>query len=157
MIKKILIGVEESKYAEAAAKYGFDLAESLNAHVGLVNIIEPVAVSMPINGANEILGTPLYGLNRAEDDDIINAQTQVSENIIEYITKKFAGKLQVSHYNEFGSTGEGIIACGREFKADLIVIGTHHRSRLDRLFSRNVAEYIIHHSEIPVMVVPTKE
>ncbi|MFI5157835.1 MAG: universal stress protein, partial [Sphingobacteriales bacterium] len=116
MIKKILIGVEDSIYAEAAAKFGFNLAVSLNAHVGLVNIIEPVSISMPINGANEILGTPLYGLNAAEDDNIISTQAQASENIILYITKKYAGKLQVSHYNEYGSTGEGILNCSREFK-----------------------------------------
>jgi nucleotide-binding universal stress UspA family protein len=157
MIKKILIGVDDSKYAEAAAKYGFDLAESLNAHVGLVNIIEPVAISMPINGANEILGTPLYGLNGAEDDNIINAQTQVSESIIENITQKYGGKLQVSHYNEYGSTGEGILSCSREFKADIIVIGTHNRSGLDRLFYSNIAEYVVKHSVIPVLVVPTRE
>ena len=157
MIKKILIGVDDSKYAEAAAKYGFSLAESLNAHVGLVNIIEPTAISTPMNGANEILGTPMYGLNVAEDDNIINAQTQVSENIIENITKKYAGKLQVSHYNEYGSTGEGILSCSREFKADIIVIGTHNRSGLDRLFSSNIAEYVVKHSVIPVLVVPTKE
>lgn len=157
MIKKILIGVEDSKYAEAAAKYGFNLAQSLNAHVGLVNIIEPVAISMPVTGANEILGTPLYGLNGVADDNIINAQTQVSETIIDYITKKYAGKLQVTHYNQYGSTGEGIINCSHEFKADMIVIGTHNRSGLDRLFSSNITEYVIKHAEIPVLVVPTKE
>jgi len=157
MIKKILIGVDDSKYAEAAAKYGFNLAESLNAHVGLVNIIEPVPISTPINGANEILGTPLYGLNIVDDNKIINAQTQVSESIIENITKKYAGKLEVSHYNEYGSTGEGILSCSREFKADIIVIGTHNRSGLDRLFSSNIAEYVVKHSAIPVLVVPTRE
>ena len=146
-----------SKYAEAAAKYGFNLAESLNAHVGLVNIIEPVPISTPINGANEILGTPLYGLNIVDDNKIINAQTQVSESIIENITKKYAGKLEVSHYNEYGSTGEGILSCSREFKADIIVIGTHNRSGLDRLFSSNIAEYVVKHSAIPVLVVPTRE
>ncbi|WP_179414393.1 universal stress protein [Mucilaginibacter sp. E4BP6] len=157
MIKKILIGVDDSKYAEAAAKYGFNLAESLNAHVGLVNIIEPVAISTPIGDANGILGTPLYGLNAAEDENIINAQTQVSESIIENIIKKYSGKMQVSHYTEYGSRGEGILNCSREFKADIIVIGTHNRSGLDRLFSSNVAEYVVKHSVIPVLVVPTKE
>lgn len=157
MIKKILIGVEDSKYAETAAKYGFNLAGLLNAHVGLVNIIEPVAISLPANGANGILGTPMYGLNGPEDDNIINTQAQVSENIIDYITQKYGGKLQVSHYNEYGSTGEGILNCSREFKADLIVIGTHNRSGFDRLFSSNIAEYVVKHSLVPVLVVPTKE
>jgi nucleotide-binding universal stress UspA family protein len=33
-ISKILIGIDDSKYAEYAASYGFDIARTFNAHVG---------------------------------------------------------------------------------------------------------------------------
>lgn len=156
MIKKILIGVDDSKYAENAAKYGFKLAETFNAHVGLVNILEPIAIPIAGSGADEILGTPMQGLG-VSDIDVLQAQTRISENIIERTDKKFGGKLQVTHFNEYGSTGEAIIDCSREFKADLIVVGTHERTGFDRLFSGSVAEYIVRHSEIPVLVVPMKK
>jgi nucleotide-binding universal stress UspA family protein len=157
MIKKILIGVDDSKFAEKAAEHGFSLAQALNAHVGLVHIIEPMAV--PILNANDapILGTPMMGINSVEGLDILNMQDERSENIIERIAKKYAGKQEVTHFNEYGSTGEGIITCGKEFKADLIVIGNHSRSGLDRLLSGSIAAYIVRHSEIPVLVVPGKE
>lgn len=153
MIKKILIGIDDSKYAENAAKYGFELAATLNAHVGLVNILEPLAIPMAGSGADEILGTSIQGVG-APDIDMVEAQTKISENIIESTIKKFAGKTQVTHFNEYGSTGEGIISCSAEFKADIIVIGNHERSGLDRLFSGSVAEYVVRHSTIPVLVVP---
>lgn len=158
MIRKILIGVEDSKYAEAAAKYGFSLAESLNAHIGLVNIIEPVATpSITNTGATEILGISMTGLSGADDVEFYKIQDQISENIIQSTLKKFSSKLEVTQFSKYGSTGEGIIECSNEFKADIIVIGTHHRSGLDRLFSSSIAEYVMHHSEIPVLIVPTKE
>lgn len=153
MIKKILIGIDDSKYAENAAKYGFKLAETLDAHVGLVNILEPLAIPMAGSGADEILGTSIQGVG-APDIDIIEAQNDISKNIIESTIKKYAGKTQVTQFNEYGTTGEGIISCSLEFKADLIVIGTHERTGLDRLFSGSVAEYVVRHSTIPVLVVP---
>jgi len=156
MINRILIGIEDSKYAEAATKYGFELAESLGAHVGLVNVIEPIAVPMNGNGATEILGTPLQGVDSMNEMELLNVQDMVSENITQQATKQFGGKVEVTQFNEYGATGEGIVACSVEFKADIIVVGTHHRSGLDRLFSSNVAEYVIRHSKIPVLVVPGK-
>ncbi|WP_461450808.1 universal stress protein [Mucilaginibacter sp.] len=157
MITKILIGVDDSKYAEAAAKYGFDLARSLGAHVGLVNIIEPMAIPVTNYGANEILGTPLQGLDSVNEIELLRVQDQVSVNIVQRIAGEFAGRLEVTHFSEYGSTGEGIISCSNEFKADLIVVGTHHHSGLGRLFSGSVAEYVVKHSEIPVLVVPVKK
>lgn len=157
MIKKILIGIDDSNYAENAAKYGFKLAESLNAHVGLVHIMEPLAMSMSSTGADEILGMPLQNLGGAGDIGMIDAQTSISENIIQRTAKKYGGKLQVTNFSEYGSTGEGIINCATAFKADIIIIGTHNRTGLDRLLMGNVAEYVMRHSEIPVLVVPTKE
>jgi nucleotide-binding universal stress UspA family protein len=157
MIKKILIGIDESKYAEHAAKYGFDLAETLNAEVGLVNMIEPTAIPMTSTGADEILGTSMASLNVPGEIELLNAQQEISEGILARTTKKYAGKVQITQFNEYGSTGEGIISCSKEFKADLVIIGTHPRSGLDRLLMGSVAEYVVRHSEIPVLVVPSKE
>ena len=154
MIKKILIGIDESKYAENAAKYGFDLAKTLNAHVGLVHMIEPVAMPLSTTGAETILGTPMQGFSGVEDTELIDAQNELSENIIERTAKKFGGDQEVTHFNEYGSTAEGIIDCAKEFKADLIIVGTQNRSGLDRLLMGNIAEHVVRHSEIPVLVVP---
>jgi nucleotide-binding universal stress UspA family protein len=156
MIKKILIGVDDSKYAQNATKYGFKLAEILEANVGLLNILEPIAILTSGTGADEILGTSIQGVD-FPDVDLVRAQTEISDNIIEGTIKKYAGKTQVTRFNEYGSTGEGIIKCSLEFKADIIVIGTHERTGLDRLFSGSVAEYVVRHSTIPVLVVPMKE
>jgi len=156
MLKKILIGIDESKYAENAAKYGFKLAEALDAHVGLVNILEPLTIPVSGTGADEILGTSIQGIN-APDADIVATQTKISEQIVENIVKKYAGKIQVTRFNEYGSTGDGIINCAAEYKADLIVIGTHEHSGLERLFSGSKAEYVVRHSPIPVLVVPSGE
>ena len=156
MIKKILIGVDDSKYAENAAKYGFDLAQSLNAQVGLVNIVEPMAVPYSTTGADEILGTQMQGMG-ANDVELMEAQANASEEVLVRTAKKFGGSLQITNFNDYGSTGEGIINCAVAFNADLIIVGTHEKSGFDRLITGDVAEYVVRHSVIPVLVVPTAE
>jgi len=156
MIKKILIGIDDSTYAEAAAKYGFKLAETLDAHVGLVHMTEPVSVTMTNNGADEILGTSMQNLSGPDNLELLKVQDEIAENLITSTAKKYGGSLEITQFNEYGSTGEGIISCSHEFKADLIIIGTHRRTGLDRLLMGSIAEYVVRHSEIPVLVVPFK-
>jgi nucleotide-binding universal stress UspA family protein len=153
LIKKILIGIDNSKFAEHAAKYGFDIAHKFKAHVGLVHIVEPVM--MPYTNS----GDPLMGSSdmAVADIDIINIQNNASKVIIDAIIKKFGDGLDVTHFSEFGDTADGIISCSKEFGADMIVIGTHSRTGIDRLLMGSVAEHVVRHSEVPVLVVPMVE
>jgi len=153
-IQRILIAVDDSKYAEHAAEYGFELAHTYKAEVGLVNIVEPVIV--PAAGPDMVTGA-IFETSAGPDPELLNIQKQASENIIERTTRRLAGDLNVSQFSEFGSTADGILECAAQFAADLIVIGTHSRSGLDRLLVGSIAEDVIRHSNVPVMVIPFEE
>ncbi len=49
--------------------------------------------------------------------------------------------------------GESVARAAREWKADLIVLGTHGRRGLDRLLLGSGAEQVIRLAPVPVMVV----
>jgi nucleotide-binding universal stress UspA family protein len=153
-ISRILIGIDDSKFAEYAASYGFDIARTFNAHVGLVHIVEPAVT--PEVSSDSILGmsisTPDYN-----ELNLLNIQKENAENIIDRTINKYGNDLQVTHFNEYGSTADGILNCSKEFKADLIVIGTHSRSGIDRLLMGSVAETVVRNSHVPVLVVPLVE
>jgi nucleotide-binding universal stress UspA family protein len=155
MIKKILIGIDESNQAEHAAEFGFDLARKFNAEVGLVNIVSQ-AIMTPMTGADPIIGMPSAGVG-IDELELLEIQKKQSESIVEQTIKRLAGDIPVTHFTEYGSTSDGIISCSKEFKADLIVIGTHNRTGLDRLLMGSVAEHVVRHSPVPVLVVPFKE
>ncbi len=155
-INKILIGIDDSKYAEHAAEYAFDLAHKFNAEVGVVNIIEPILIPQTSAGIDPLMGAGIAS-TMAEDMEIMDIQKSHAGTIVENIIKKFGGDIQVTHFTEYGSTADGIISCSKEFGADLVVIGTHSRSGLDRLLMGSVAEHVVRHSEVPVLVVPFRE
>lgn len=152
--KKILIGIDNSKYAEHAAKTGFALAKTFGASVGLVHVVEPTYV--PNSPATDTtMGIPVEAsINPAAEMEMIDIQNKASDDLLTRIIKDYAGDLEVSQFKDYGSTADGILHCCKEFRADLIVIGTHSRSGLDRLLMGSVAEHVVRHAEVPVLVVP---
>nr|WP_067058863.1 universal stress protein [Mucilaginibacter sp. L294] len=153
-ISKILIGIDDSKFSEYAASYGFDIARTFNAHVGLVHIVEPAVT--PETSSDSLIGMPI-SIPDFNEINLLDIQKDNAENIIDRTISKYANGLQVTHFNEYGSTADGILSCSKEFKADLIVIGTHGRSGIDRLLMGSVAESVVRHSHVPVLVVPLVE
>ncbi len=150
-LSKILIAIDESLESDQAAARGFDLAHNYHSEVILVNIKELI-VSSP-GDAGLINGMP-FEQGLGDDPELIKIQGEVSDNIIDRTIKKYAKDLKVSHFSEYGSAAESIIDYSNQFKVDLIVIGTHSRSGLDRLLLGSVAEHVVRHSKVAVLVVP---
>jgi nucleotide-binding universal stress UspA family protein len=153
-IQKILIAVDDSRYADHAAEFGFEMARLCNAEVGLVNIIEPII--MPTSGADSITGfTP--DVSMVDESEMVRIQKEAAENTVKRIQAQYAEELKITNFTEYGITSDGILKCSTEFGADLIVIGTHNRTGIDRLFMGSIAEHVVRHSKIPVLVVPLNE
>ncbi len=104
-ISKILIGIDDSKFAEYAASYGFDIAHTFNAHVGLVHIVEPAVIADTTN--NTIMGLPIQTPDYNEVN-ILSIQKEQANNIIERTIEKYAKGLEVTRFNEYDSTADGI-------------------------------------------------
>ncbi|MGY3213279.1 universal stress protein [Mucilaginibacter sp. HD30] len=151
-IKKVIIGIDNSKIAEHAAQYGFELARAFKGQVGLVHVIEPTV--MPLTGnVDPMLGGTMQDMT-GNDVELMDIQNQASKRVVEHIVEKFGQGISITHFTEFGDTADGIIEAGNEFNADIIVVGTHSRTGLDRLLMGSVAEHVVRHATIPVFVVP---
>jgi nucleotide-binding universal stress UspA family protein len=154
--QRILIGIDDSRIAENAAEHGFELARQFNAEVALVHIVEPI-VSTPMNDAS-MVGSFIPSLGSGmQDVEVMNTQQEYSKKLLNDTIDKFGAKLVVTQFNEFGSTAETIIDCAVQFRADLIVIGTHSRTGFDRFLMGSVAEYVVRHSPVAILVVPMKD
>jgi len=152
-MKKILIGIGESKFADNATQYGFDLARKLKADVGLIHIIEPTVVA-PMSTADMSMGLPFDSSMDVIMPELMHIEDEQSKQLIASAIQKYGDGIQVTVFSEYGDTAEGILTCAKEFGAEMIVIGTHSRSGIDRFFMGSVAEHVVRHSEIPVLVVP---
>lgn len=154
-MKKILIGIDDSKFADHAVEYGFNLAHKLHASVALVHIIEPVVA--PASPIDTNIGLGFDNAAEMITPELFEVQDERSKAMIAAAIKKYGSdKISISHCTEYGDTAEGILKCAADQHADMIVIGTHSRTGFDRFLMGSVAEHVIRHSEIPVVVVPMK-
>jgi nucleotide-binding universal stress UspA family protein len=55
-----------------------------------------------------------------------------------------------------GNPQEAILKTATIWEADLIVMGTHSRTGLSHFLLGSVAEHVVRHAAIPVMVIPSK-
>lgn len=61
--------------------------------------------------------------------------------------------LRVEAIHRFGNPTEGILAGIDEWRPDLVVLGRRGVHGLERVLG-SVSEHVLHHSEVPVLLVP---
>ena len=144
LYNKIVIAVDNSHHALQAAKKGFELAHQLKAAVGLVNVIDRY---------KEEPNTDLW----FSHENSVPILLERADEIFDQIINTYGGSTEVTRFTPEGLPNEEIINTATIWNADLIVIGTHGRTGLSHLLMGSVAEHIIRHSKIPVLVVPIEE
>lgn len=84
------------------------------------------------------------------------SNSRVPEGIRSWV-QDFAADRSIENYElairEAGSVPEGIARYAEEIEADLVVLFTHGHKGLRRLFSGSVAEDVLNHSKVPVLVM----
>jgi nucleotide-binding universal stress UspA family protein len=139
--QNILIAVDGSECSKNAANVGIKLAKELSASVTLICVMDM---------SNAVSSTAVNGFI---DNEMIKAFQAESERIVKEIADKHADvniKTQVVE----GIPQNTINGLALNEKSDMIIMGTHGRTGLKHMLMGSVAEYVIRHAEVPVLVVP---
>ncbi len=139
--RKILIAVDDSPIAEKVAITGFQLCQQLNAEIALLSVVD----------TNFLITDG--GVSPNEMAGIIKNDFKKSQQLL--IDKVFKN-YKVWTFIEEGKPYEIVLKVVDEWAADLIIIGTHGRTGLSHLLMGSVAEHVVRHSKIPVMIIPSK-
>src|ERR1700679_1318584 len=140
----ILIAVDGSKCSMNAVKKGIELARDLSANVILLCVVDITAMV-----DNAAVGAII-------DKDVEGIFEDEADKLLESIMAKYPYN-KTRKIAEEGIAKEAINSIAEEIKADLIVMGTHGRTGFLHLFMGSVAEHVVRHSKIPVMVVTFPE
>lgn len=141
---KILIAVDNSMFSLRAAKAGFELAHQLRAGVGVVYVIDK---------SKEVVNADL-GVTPEQSSTALLKQ---AEDTIEQLIRMYNGITEIFRFTPEGYPKKEIISIAKEWKADLVVMGTHGRTGFSHILMGSVAEYVIKHADVPVMVVPASK
>ena len=142
MFKHILIATDGSELAERAAAQALELGKLLGATVTAVMVTEPW--SAMIAGATAQTFYEEY--TKASADDAARALAAISE-----LAKKVGLTCATSHVKD-QYPAEGIIATSKNRGCDLIVMGSHGRRGLAKLFLGSEAAKVLTLSTVPVLI-----
>jgi nucleotide-binding universal stress UspA family protein len=143
MFKQILVPLDGSPTSNAALGRAIGMANVFGAAITVVMVYDPYTY---IPTAAE------YGTYQAQylEDLRLEAQNTVSAASK---TIEEAGIKAYSQVVESQRIWRGILDAAQSAKADLIVMGSHGRSGLDKLVMGSVAQRVLQHTSLPVLVV----
>ena len=145
---KILIAYDGSPDAEMAVDEMAARPWPKGSQIRLVTIVEPPLGTPPPNF--EFYGAMIVGV---ED----SLRKEASERIQKAVDKfKERSDLEISHEVREGSPKSALLEVIREWAADLAVVGSHGRTRLERLFLGSVSHALVTHAPCSVEVVRTR-
>jgi nucleotide-binding universal stress UspA family protein len=134
----VLVPTDGGQPSERAAVHAADLASTYDATIHALYVLD--GTELPPNVEDPGQNPQLEEKRRRAFDAVIEAAED--DDVPEVVEAAVVGE-----------TAPAIRGYADEHDADLIVMGTHGRSGLDRLVVGSVAETVIRHSEVPVVTV----
>jgi nucleotide-binding universal stress UspA family protein len=133
--ENVLVPTDGSEAAEPAERWGVDLAAAFGADLRALSVVNEVR--LPDGDAERALTNRA----RAAADAVVDEAT--------------AAGVQASGHVATGVPHREILDFCESEHADLIVMGTHGRTGVERFVLGSVAEKVLRLSDVPVLVVPS--
>jgi nucleotide-binding universal stress UspA family protein len=152
MFKKILVCLDNSNLSEQILRYVSEEASGPDKKLILLNVLTlPIATPVAIPGdASNI--TPMLPTPEQMAADEAKAK--------KYLEKKAQSLKEMGIKAEcvvtIGDPGSTIVEYAEKNAIDLIAIATHGRSGIRRILFGSVAEYVIKHSKLPILLIKPK-
>lgn len=142
-IRRILLATDFSQASEAAAVQAVALAADNGAELVIAHAFEP-----PIRPAVDA-----YLIPRIYDEFEAELRSEADRQLAPLVERAQAARVKVRPLVVRGAPDAAICRAAREENADLIVVGTHGRSGIARLFLGSVAARIVSSATCPVLTV----
>lgn len=155
-MKKILIALDYDPAAETIAEKGYELAKALKAEVVLVHVIAEPAYYSSMEYSPVMGFTGFMGFGDVNIPDVIDQLKAESQRFLDQ-SKEHLGDTHIGTLVTEGVFADSILEAAIAEEADIIVMGSHVRSGLDRLLMGSVSAQVLQHSSVPLFIIPTKK
>lgn len=140
MFGRILVPVDGSEEALAAANYAYKIAEKFNSSLALLHVIQHTAY----------LGFDAQTMPQALSQSLDEQGTKILEHARE-IFHHFNG--HVTTHIVYGHPGIKITEVAKEGNYSLIIMGRRGMSDVAKLLIGSVSNYVLHYASCPTLIV----
>lgn len=151
-MKKVCIALDYNPLAEKVAETGYAYAKALGAETTLVHVLTDASYYA-------IDYDPIMGFNGFLTESNLELGADIEQGAQNFLsaTAQHLNNRNVKTAVLEGEAADAILDYAKEYKMDLIVMGTHGHSGLKHLLMGNTAARIVKHSQVPLLIVPTKK
>jgi nucleotide-binding universal stress UspA family protein len=138
---RVLIAINDSKFSQAALRAVAKQIRPEGAEIRIVHVLQPIAL------------TPVPQMDPRYAPEL-ETQGKDARDLVERAASELrSGGFKVETAVEKGDIRLEIIDGAAEWKADLIVVGSHGRTGLPRLLLGSVAEFVARNAPCSVEIV----
>ena len=146
MYQKIMVPLDGSQVAECVIPHIETIAGKPGTAVELVTVVEPLVI-------------PTRGQIALSDDDIKQIDAEARQEAHKYLDQ-VAARLKQAGVNArvvllTGKAADSLVRYANNNDVDLIIMATHGRSGISKIFWGSVAEKILRATAIPVLLIKT--
>jgi nucleotide-binding universal stress UspA family protein len=142
-LHRILFASDLSKASSKAFAAALALAKTTRASLTILNVLTPLTPMIPGRAVE------LERLNR-------EMKLESQRRLTELTARAKTSGIRAASVMVEGEPARQIVRVARSKRADLIVVGTHGRTGLDKFFLGSVAQRVVTTAPCPVMTVRSK-
>ena len=137
-VETVLVPTDGSEHAAAATQTGVDVAVTVGAAVRVLSAVDDDPLGLDVRST-----------------EVLEAQTRVAETAVdEAVASAEARGVEATGEVVADRPHRAIVDAIDAYHADLVVMGTHGRSGVERILLGSVAETVIRAAPVPVLTVP---
>ena len=142
MYKKILVPLDGSKLAEIALPHAESLALKYHAELVLLSVIDSPSITGRDDSAVQLFQQEM------------RTRIQKAEIYLKALKNQYEKiKIKTKSFVNLGSVVQNIIETANNEAVDLVMIASHGRSGLQRVFFGSVASGVLKRIEHPLMII----
>jgi universal stress protein A len=142
---KLLLAVDDSEYSQEAAKQVSTHFNPQTTEIKILNVLAPASYSTPPQ------------MSRGYAPEMEQLGREARSNVDRLGEELRAAGFAVDSTVETGEVRSTVLDFAADWGADLIVVGSHGRTGLERLLLGSVAESVVRHATSSVLVVRKAE
>ncbi|MFN3882176.1 MAG: universal stress protein [Nitrincola lacisaponensis] len=144
--KTLLFATDFSEGAEKAVDHARTLAKMTGARLHLLHVITELSDKRRKRVPADVIDTFIREVTRQAREDMDHFCQQHFSDAVEQ-------GFEVTQKVEVGAGYEDILAEASRIQADLIIMGTHGRTGIEKVLVGSTAERVVRNSIIPVLTV----
>lgn len=141
---RILLAIDDSRFSQAAIETVIEQARPHDTDVRILHVVEspPLLVAREMGGYDPALETAL------------ESQKQNAEALVRKAAELLRARgIKVAAALEMGDPKSKILDVAEEWRADLIVLGSHGRRGFERFLMGSVSDAVVRHAKCSVQIV----